>query len=94
MAKIVISGDLKEEDLLLIGKFFREFWKSRPENIMMMVEEGTEHMTKEECAKFLAKIFQDDGNYHEVPVKDIIQDLKEKFKYKGIDDKDKEKKHK
>ena len=91
MAKITISGDLKEEDILLIGKFFREFWKSREENIMLMVEEGTEHMSKEECAKFISRIFQEDDNYTEIPIKEAIASIEEKFKKKRIDDKSKEK---
>lgn len=93
MTKITINGDLKEEDILLIGKFLREYWKNRPENIMLFVEEGTEHMSKEECAKFIAQIFQEDDNFNEIPIKEAIASIEEKFKKKRIDDK-MEKKHK
>jgi hypothetical protein len=91
MAKIIIEGNLKEEDILLIGKFFREYWRNRPENIMLFVEEGTEHMSKEECMNFIKQIFQEDDNYDEIPIEEAIASIEEKFKKKRIDDKSKEK---
>ncbi len=84
MAKIIISGNLKEEDIMLIAKFFREFWKSREENIFMMIEEGTQHLSKEECMELMKQVFTDDGDkkdWTEQPInEEMLQQFKETFK--------------
>ena len=59
MAKLIISGEIKEEDIWLIAKFFREYWKHRPEKLFLWVE-GVEGMSKEEVEMIFAKIFTDD----------------------------------
>lgn len=65
--KINIQGDeMTKEDLLEIGKFITKFFEGRKDTISVFVEEGTEDMTKEECAKFLASMFEDREHYTKI----------------------------
>jgi predicted Zn-dependent peptidase len=59
MAKLIITGDLKEQDIWLIAKFFREFWRYRDEKLFMLIE-GVENMTKAEVEEIIKKVFTDD----------------------------------
>jgi hypothetical protein len=77
MAKLIISGDLKEQDIWTIAKFFREFWKHRPEKIFFYISEGTAHLTSEQVQGIFKKIFTDDKDW---TISKIDQELIDKFK--------------
>ena len=72
------SGDLKEEDIWTIAKFFREFWKHREEKIFLWIEEGTKHLSTEKVQEVFAKIFAGDKDWT-INTK-INQELIDKFK--------------
>lgn len=77
MAKIIISGDFKESDIMLIAKFFREFWRHRKEKIYMLLE-GYEEKRKEEVMEIFRKIFtENDKDWSEKPLtKNTINEWK------------------
>lgn len=77
MAKIIISGDLKEEDIWTIAKFFREFWRHRKEKIYLFIEEGTKHLSVEQVQETFKKIFMGDKDWTTAK---IDQKLIDKFK--------------
>lgn len=63
MAKIMISGDLKEQDIWVIAKFFREFWRHRTEKIFMLIEEGVGNLTKEQTMDIFKQVFSGDTDW-------------------------------
>ena len=77
MTKLIISGDLKEEDIWTIAKFFREFWKHREEKIFLWIEEGTKHLSTEKVQEVFTKIFTGDKDWTS---EKINQDMINKFK--------------
>ena len=81
MAKLIISGDLKEQDIMLIAKFFREFWKHRPENIFLMIEEGTANLSVEQTQAIFRKIFTEgETEFDDWTTKPIDEEMIRKFK--------------
>lgn len=77
MAKLIITGELKEQDIWLIAKFFREFWKHRQEKIFFYIEDGTQHLTDKQVQEIFTKVFSDDKDW----TKDKInQEMIDKFK--------------
>ena len=64
--KIVIEGDITKEDLIEIGKFFREKWKDRKDVLGIFIVEGTEDMSKEETSQLLQEIFRESKSYTEI----------------------------
>lgn len=57
--KFNIEGEgITKQDLIEIGKFFREKWKDREDIVSIFVEKGTEDMNKEEAMKLIQEIFE------------------------------------
>jgi len=81
MTKLIISGDLKEEDIWTIAKFFREFWKHREEKIFLWIEEGTKHLSTEKVQEAFAKIFAGDKDWTSEKInQNTINKFKESLK--------------
>jgi len=82
MAKMIISGDLKEQDIWVIAKFFREFWKHRPEKIFIMIEEGAANLTVEQTQDVFRKIFTESNekDFQDWTVRPINEDMIKEFK--------------
>ena len=55
--KIIINGEIGEEDLVLFARFMREMWRHRPDNLFIFIEHGMEHLTSEECQDIFRRIF-------------------------------------
>lgn len=64
--KLLISGNLTKEDLIEIGKFFRNRWKDRKDVISIIVTEGLESKSKEETVEILREIFKESKHYTEI----------------------------
>lgn len=77
MAKLIITGDLKEQDVWTIAKFFREFWRHREEQIFMNIE-GIEDMKQAEVQAIFKKVFTSDDK--DWTSEEINQEMIDKFK--------------
>ncbi len=55
--RIVLDGDIGEEDLVLFARFLREMWRNRKDNLFVNIEHGMEHISKGECMEMFEKIF-------------------------------------
>lgn len=65
--KLIIEGkDMTKNDLVEIGKFLTKFFENRKDLIGVFIEEGTEDMTKEECAKLIASMFENKKHYTKI----------------------------
>ena len=56
--KMIIQGDLiSEEDMVVIARFFREFWKERKDKLYLWIEEGTADLNSEEVQELFRQVF-------------------------------------
>jgi len=55
--KLIISGDIGAEDLVLFARFLREMWRHRQDRLFVLIEEGMETMTPDECMELFRQIF-------------------------------------
>jgi hypothetical protein len=71
--RIKIEGkDMTKEDLIQLGKFLTKFFRGRKDLISVLIEEGTQDMTKEECLKMLHEMFVHEEDFKELDAEALI----------------------
>ncbi len=65
--KLIINGEIGEEDLVLFARFLREMWRHRKDDLFVFIEHGMENMNSEECQELFHKIFtMNDKDWKEI----------------------------
>jgi len=81
MARLIISGDLKEQDIMLIAKFFREYWRHRPERIFLSIDEWENQKSEGQIMDIFKKIFTEkDKDWEAQPMNtETIEEFKKEL---------------
>lgn len=80
--KLIINGDIGQEDLVLFARFLREMWRHREDKLFVLIEEGMETMTPDECMELFRQIFtKSDKDWKENKLtKEMYDEFKERMK--------------
>ena len=81
--RIIIDGEIGEEDLVLFARFLREMWRNRSKDTLFVnIESGMEHLSKEECIEIFGRIFtMNDKDWEKKKVtKKMYDEFKERMK--------------
>ncbi|MCK5294170.1 MAG: hypothetical protein KAJ49_05915 [Arcobacteraceae bacterium] len=80
--KLIINGDIGQEDLVLFARFLREMWRHRQDKLFVLIEEGMETMTPDECMELFRQIFtKSDKDWKENKLtKEMYDEFKERMK--------------
>lgn len=55
--RLIIDGQIGEEDLVVFARILREMWRHRKDKLFVFIEHGTENMTSDECMELFRQIF-------------------------------------